>query len=149
MACASSYSSHMKPEEIVGIVLAGGRSSRMGGGDKCLQPLGGKPMLTYVLARLRPQVSDIVISANSDRFGGFGAPVVADNVSGFQGPLAGVEAALTWIAANHAGVSSAVTVPGDTPFIPDDLVRRLAVPLELWWSHVPKPACIPWSRCGR
>jgi len=82
----------MKPDEIVGIVLAGGRSSRIGGDDKCLQPLGGKPMLAYVLARLRLQVSDIVISPNSDRLAGFGAPVIVDNVSGFQGPLAGVEA---------------------------------------------------------
>jgi molybdopterin-guanine dinucleotide biosynthesis protein A len=116
----------MESDEIVGIVLAGGRSSRMGGGDKCLQALGGKPMLAHVLARLRPQVSDVVISANSDQFAGFGTPVVADNVSGYQGPLAGVEAGLTWIAANRPRASWAVTVPGDTPFIPDNLVRRLA-----------------------
>ncbi len=116
----------MEPDEIVGIVLAGGRSSRMGGGDKCLQPLGGEPMLAHVLARLRPQVSDIVINANSDGFAGFGLPVIADSVSGFQGPLAGIEAGLTWVAANRPHATWAVTVPGDTPFIPGDLVRRLA-----------------------
>ena len=117
----------MEPHEtIVGIVLAGGRSSRMGGNDKCLQPLGGKPMLAHVLARLRPQVSEILVSTNSDRFAGFGMPVVADNVSGFQGPLAGVEAGLAWVAVNCPHVAWAVTVPGDTPFIPADLVRRLA-----------------------
>jgi len=98
----------------------------MGGGDKCLQPLGGQPMLAHVLARLRPQVSDIVISANSDGFAGFDLPVVADSVPTFQGPLAGVAAGLAWVAANHPDAAWAVTVPGDTPFLPDDLVRRLA-----------------------
>jgi len=116
----------MEPDEIVGIMLAGRRSSRMGGGVKCLQSLGGKPMLAHVLARLRPQVSDIVISANSDGFAGFGLPVVADSVAGFQGPLAGIEAGLTWVAANRPRATWVVTVPGDTPFIPGDLVRRLA-----------------------
>jgi molybdopterin-guanine dinucleotide biosynthesis protein A len=122
-----SYSPHMEPHEtIVGIVLAGGRSSRMGGGDKCVRPLSGKPVLAHVLARLRPQVSDIVISANSDQFAGFGLPVVADASPEFQGPLAGVAAGLEWVAANRPDVAWAVTVPGDTPFIPADLVRGLA-----------------------
>jgi len=117
----------MDPDEnVVGLVLAGGRSSRMGGCDKCLQPLVGKPMVAHVIARLRPQVSKIVISANTDGYAGFGLPVVADSLPGFPGPLAGVEAGLSWVAANSRSVAWAVTVPGDTPFIPDDLVRRLA-----------------------
>jgi len=113
--------------DIIGVVLAGGRSSRMGGGDKCLQMLGDSPLLAHVIARLKPQVSDIVISANGDpaRFAPFGLPVVADTLAEFAGPLAGVEAALAWVAANRPGVSWAVTVPGDTPFFPGDLVARL------------------------
>ena len=112
---------------IIGVVLAGGRSSRMGGGDKALRELGGEPMLAHVIERLKPQVSDIVISANGDpaRFAAFGLPVVADSLAEFQGPLAGIEAGLVWVAANYPGVPTVVTVPGDTPFIPDDLVRRL------------------------
>jgi len=118
----------MKPDEIVGIVLAGGRSSRIGGDDKCLQPLGGKPMLAYVLARLRLQVSDIVISPNSDRLAGFGAPVIVDNVSGFQGPLAGVEAPLTWIAANRSWCFFGRHSSRRHAVHPVNLVCRLAVP---------------------
>jgi molybdopterin-guanine dinucleotide biosynthesis protein A len=113
--------------DIIGLVLAGGRSSRMGGGDKCLEPLGGKPLLGHVLARLKPQVADMIISANGDpaRFASFGLPVVADSESEFAGPLAGIEAGLVWTAANRPEVSWVVTVPGDTPFIPGDLVARL------------------------
>ena len=119
-------------ETIVGVVLAGGQSSRMGGGDKCLQPLGGKPMLAHVVARLGPQVSRMVISVNGDlsRFATLDLPVVADSVAGFQGPLAGIEAGLVWAAALCPGAIWAVSVPGDTPFIPDDLVRRLAKAVE-------------------
>lgn len=114
-------------QRIVGVVLAGGRSSRMGGGDKTLRELGGRPMLAHVLARLEPQVTDIVISANGDLsdFAAFGWPVVGDSLPGFQGPLAGIEAGLVWTAANCSDATTVVTVPGDTPFIPGDLVRRL------------------------
>ena len=113
---------------IVGIVLAGGQSRRMGGGDKGLQELGGKPLLAHVVARLGPQVSHLVLSANGDpaRFDDFGMPVVADNASDFQGPLAGIEAGLRWVAAHDPNAVWAVTVPGDTPFIPHDLVARFA-----------------------
>ncbi len=114
-------------QRIVGVVLAGGRSSRMGGGDKTLRELGGRPMLAHVLARLEPQVTDIVISANGDLsdFAAFGWPVVGDSLPGFQGPRAGIEAGLVWTAANCSGTTTVITVPGDTPFIPGDLVRRL------------------------
>ena len=115
-------------QRVVGVVLAGGRSSRMGGGEKTLRELGGKPMLAHVLARLKPQVTDIVISANGDPsdFAAFGRPVVGDSLPGFQGPLAGIEAGLAWAAANCPDASNVITVPGDTPFIPGDLVRRLS-----------------------
>lgn len=116
------------PQPVIGVVLAGGRSSRMGGGDKALRALRGRPMLAHVIERLRPQVSEIVISANGDptRFATFGLPVVADRLPDFQGPLVGIEAGLAWAAANCPGVATVLTVPGDTPFIPGDLVRRLS-----------------------
>ena len=115
------------PESVVGVLLAGGRSSRMGGGDKCLQMLAGKPILTRIIERLRPQVSEIVINANGDpdRFDAFGLPVVSDSVAGYQGPLAGVHAALEWVRVNRPDVEQVVTVATDTPFFPADLVHRL------------------------
>jgi molybdenum cofactor guanylyltransferase len=114
------------PESVVGVLLAGGRSSRMGGGDKCLRALGGELILARIIERLRPQVSDIIINANGDpsRFAAFGLPVVSDSVGGYQGPLAGVHAALEWVRANRPGIGHVVTVATDTPFFPADLVHR-------------------------
>ena len=111
---------------IAGIVLAGGQGLRMGGGDKGLRMLGGMPMLAHVVARVRPQVAALAINANGDaaRFAGFGLPVVADTVPGQKGPLAGVLAGMRWAAAN--GEQDLLTVPTDTPFLPPDLVHRLA-----------------------
>ena len=113
-------------ESVVGVILAGGKSSRMGGGDKCLLPLAGRPVLASVIARLRPQVSDIVINANGEpaRFANFGLPVVGDSVTGFAGPLAGVHAGLEWVKVNRPDARYVVSVAGDTPFIPDNLVQR-------------------------
>ena len=115
------------PSGVVGILLAGGKSSRMGGGDKCLKMVGGKPILRRVIDRLWPQVSDIIINANEDagRFAAFGLPVIADSISGYAGPLAGVHAGLEWVKANRPGVGHVVTVATDTPFFPTDLVERL------------------------
>jgi molybdopterin-guanine dinucleotide biosynthesis protein A len=115
------------PDGVVGILLAGGKSSRMGGGDKCLRMLGGRPILARIIDGLRPQVADIIINANGNesRFAAFGCPVVADSVAGYAGPLAGVHAGLEWAKANRPGISHIVTVATDTPFLPADLVRRL------------------------
>ncbi len=112
--------------DIVAVVLAGGRSSRMGGGDKPLIELDGLTILDRVLMRLSPHLSAIAINANGDpgRFDRFGLPVLADTVGGYQGPLAGILAGLAW-ATTHEGVRFMVTVPGDTPFLPSDLVPRL------------------------
>ncbi|WP_298803168.1 molybdenum cofactor guanylyltransferase MobA [uncultured Lentibacter sp.] len=113
-----------------GVILAGGQATRMGGGDKCLLPLGGAPMLEGVVARLQPQVAALALNANGDasRFAGFGLPVVADSVAGFAGPLAGVLAGLDWAAGQ--GHESIVTAAGDTPFFPLDLVARLLAATE-------------------
>jgi molybdenum cofactor guanylyltransferase len=107
---------------ISGIVLAGGLGRRMGGVDKGLQPLRGKPMVEHVLARLSPQVGEIIINANqnAEAYGRFGHRVIGDDIAGFAGPLAGL----------HAGLKAArnplvVTVPCDSPFLPSDLVSRL------------------------
>ena len=115
------------PFGVVGVVLAGGRASRMGGGDKCLRKLGGKPILARIIDRLTPQVSEIVINANgpSGRFAAFGLPAVADSIEGYAGPLAGVHAGLEWTRNNRPNVRYAVTVAADTPFFPGDLVHRL------------------------
>lgn len=113
-------------EHVVGILLAGGRSSRMGGGDKCLRSLGGRPILARIIERLAPQVSGMVINANGEasRFAQFGLPVVADSVAGFAGPLAGIHAGLEWVKSNRPDVGYAVTAPTDTPFFPVDLADR-------------------------
>jgi molybdopterin-guanine dinucleotide biosynthesis protein A len=111
----------------LGVVLAGGRARRMGGRDKPMLQVGGRPMLARVLARLAPQCDALIVSANGDltRFESFGAPVVADGIGGFAGPLAGVLAALEWAATRRTGVEWVVSAPGDCPFLPRDLVARL------------------------
>jgi molybdopterin-guanine dinucleotide biosynthesis protein A len=107
---------------VTGIVLAGGQGRRMGGVDKGLQLLHGKPMVAAVLARLAPQVSEIVINANQnlDIYAGFGHRVVPDAIGGFAGPLAGLHAGL-----NEARHALVLTVPCDSPFLPLDLFARL------------------------
>jgi molybdopterin-guanine dinucleotide biosynthesis protein A len=113
---------------ITGVILAGGRSSRMGGGDKCLLPLAGRPLLAHVIARLTPQVGPLALNANGDpaRFAAFGLPVVPDPVGGNLGPLAGILAALTWHRGQGFAGDWVATVAADTPLIPHDLVARLA-----------------------
>lgn len=109
---------------IAGIILAGGLARRMGGGDKPLAPLAGRPLLQHGVARLSTQAGPLALNANGDpaRFGHFGLPVVADTIEGFAGPLAGVLAGMEWAA--NAGARHIVTVAGDTPFFPGDLVAR-------------------------
>lgn len=111
--------------ETVGVILAGGRASRMGGGDKALLELGESTLLDHVIARLRPQCAALAINANGDpaRFARFGLPVIADTIGGLPGPLAGILAGMEWAAA-HGG-DSVVSAAGDTPFLPGDLAERL------------------------
>jgi molybdopterin-guanine dinucleotide biosynthesis protein A len=111
----------------LGAILAGGLARRMGGGDKPLLALGGRPLLRHVVERLAPQCAGLIISANGDpgRFAAFDCPVVPDDVPGHPGPLGGILAALEWAQARGPAIAWVVTVPGDTPFIPDDLVERL------------------------
>ncbi|MCC6777229.1 MAG: molybdenum cofactor guanylyltransferase MobA [Hyphomicrobiales bacterium] len=117
----------MTSDRPLGLVLAGGLARRMGGGDKARITIGGRTILARVLARLAPQCDGIIINANGDpaRFADTGLTVVADNVPSFAGPLAGILAALDWAAAHRPEIADVVSVPGDCPFLPDDLVARL------------------------
>ncbi|RWD67404.1 MAG: molybdenum cofactor guanylyltransferase MobA [Mesorhizobium sp.] len=114
-------------QSVAGIILAGGQSRRMGGGDKPLLPLGKGRLIDHVVARLKAQVGMLALNANGDlaRFAGLGIPVIADTVPGYAGPLAGILAGLEWTADNTA-CRSLVSAAGDTPFFPSDLVERLA-----------------------
>lgn len=114
----------------VGVILAGGQATRMGGGDKGLLRLGAHSLLGHVIARLEPQVAALALNANGDgaRFAAYGLPVVADSVEGFAGPLAGVLAGLDWAATR--GADHIVTAAADTPFFPGDLVPMLQMAAE-------------------
>jgi molybdopterin-guanine dinucleotide biosynthesis protein A len=113
---------------IFGVILAGGQARRMGGADKALMPLAGRPLLAHALDRLGPQVERVLISANGDpaRLTAFGCMIVPDLVP--QGPLSGVLAGLTH--ARTLGATHLVSVPVDTPFLPGDLVPRLLLASE-------------------
>lgn len=112
---------------VAGVLLAGGLSRRMGGGDKCLRDLAGKPILMHVIERVAPQVQALVLNANGDpsRFQAFGLPVVPDTVEGYAGPLAGVLSGMDWVLANRPDVSWLASMPTDAPFLPGDFVVRL------------------------
>lgn len=126
----------MPPEQelpqVVGVVLAGGLARRMGGGDKGLLELGGRPVLDHVVARVRPQVRTMVINANGDprRFAPWHLPVAADVLPDNPGPLVGVLTGMDWAVANLPGVPWVATVPTDAPFLPTDLVARLLEAVE-------------------
>ena len=113
------------PSSIAGVLLAGGKARRMGGGDKCLCELAGEPLLAHAIARAEPQIATLAINANGDaaRFAAFGLPVIADTIANHAGPLAGVLAGMDWAAAHASHVASFAT---DAPIFPADLVARLA-----------------------
>jgi molybdopterin-guanine dinucleotide biosynthesis protein A len=114
-------------QHITGLILAGGRGMRMGGVDKGLQTLQGKPMIAHVIQRLHPQVDRIMINANQnlDRYREFNFPVWSDEKNDYAGPLAGMQAGLI-----HCETAYMLTVPCDTPMLPTDLVTQLATALE-------------------
>ena len=112
---------------VTGVVLAGGQGSRMGGVDKGLQEFRGKPMVAHAIERLAPQVDELLINANrnAEAYARFGHRVIADEIAGFAGPLAGFERGLA-----HARGDLVVTAPCDSPFLPGDLVSRLRSALD-------------------
>ncbi len=111
----------------LGVLLAGGLARRMGGGDKPMRMIGGRTILERVIERFSAQCDGLILNANGDpaRFASTGLPVVADEVEGFAGPLAGILAALDWAAANRPDVETVASISADTPFLPTDLVERL------------------------
>lgn len=117
----------MRPTGITGVILAGGRGSRMGGIDKGLQELNGRPLVQWVLDRLSPQVDTVLINANQhlERYRELGCKVLPDSIPGFVGPLAGLHAALA-----VAATPLVMTAPCDSPFLPADLVARLRSALD-------------------
>ena len=129
----------------LGLVLAGGLARRMGGGDKPRTKIGGTTILGRVLDRLAPQCSRLILNANGDpaRFADTGLPVIADDVPGFAGPLAGILAGLDWAAAQVPGVTDVATVPGDCPFLPRDLVARLS------WARAAAGVPLACARSGQ
>ena len=131
-------------DRYIGVVLAGGQSRRMGGGDKGLLDLDGRSMLARVIAALGPQVRTLVINANGDpaRFAEFGLAVVPDTVDGFVGPLAGVLAGQRWAAIHAPDATHIATASADAPFLPDDLVARLAAAI------MNRPTAIAIARSG-
>jgi molybdenum cofactor guanylyltransferase len=118
--------------EIAGVVLAGGLSRRMGGGDKCLRPLAGRTILARVIERVRPQVAALMLNANGDaaRFAASALPVRADVVEGFAGPLAGVLTGMVWARECLPRARWLASFASDAPFLPRDLVARLLAALE-------------------
>ena len=112
---------------VAGVILAGGQSRRMGGGDKCLRLLGERTILDHIVDRARPQVSDLVLNANGDlrRFDACGLPVTADEIPGHAGPLAGVLSGLDWVAGIAPDTVWMASFASDAPFFPRNLVERL------------------------
>jgi molybdenum cofactor guanylyltransferase len=112
---------------VAGVILAGGKASRMGGGDKGLQVLHGRSLLDHVIDRVRPQVRALALNANGDaaRFAAFALPVLPDPVAGQPGPLAGILAGMRWAETLDPAAEWLLSVPTDTPFLPRDLVVRL------------------------
>ena len=117
---------------ICGLLLAGGQSRRMGGGDKCMQLLGGVTLLARVIDVARPQVDELILNANGDpaRFKEYGLPVVGDVVDGFAGPLAGILTGLEWSRDNRPACSWVASFACDAPFAPNDLISRLSGAIE-------------------
>jgi molybdopterin-guanine dinucleotide biosynthesis protein A len=113
-------------EQVAGIVLAGGLSRRMGGGDKGLRELGGKPLMAHTIERLSAQASPVAINANGDlpRFAAFGLPVIPDLTADHPGPLAGVLAGMRWAERAAPASRFIVTAACDTPFFPRDMTAR-------------------------
>jgi molybdopterin-guanine dinucleotide biosynthesis protein A len=117
----------ISPTDITAVILAGGLGRRMGGVDKGLQQIDGMPMVQHVLNRLQPQVGKVLINANRhlDDYEGFGVPVCSDSISGYAGPLAGIHAALL-----QTNTPYLVSVPCDSPLLPNDVVSRLSAAMS-------------------
>ena len=113
--------------DVCAVILTGGQSSRMGGGIKSLKKFNNKLIFDRIFENLQNQVQKIIINSNDleDLFANYNVEVIKDSIEGFLGPLAGIHAALEWLTINEPHINWLITVPGDTPFIPNDLVKKL------------------------
>lgn len=120
-------------QSVVGVLLAGGLSRRMGGGFKCLRLIGGVPILDLVVGRAKPQVSSLLLNVNGDPelFQSYDLPIIPDVIDGYVGPLAGVLTGMEWVAAHMPDCVWLVSFATDAPFIPRDLVNRLLYSVEM------------------
>lgn len=122
----------MSDKPVIAVILAGGLARRMNGEVKPLKELAGKPILSHIIDRISPQVDQVVLNVNQNEelFAGYDLPIAADSVEGFVGPLGGVLAGMDWVAANVAECSHMISIPGDGPFLPLNLVEELLAPIE-------------------
>lgn len=122
----------MASERPLGLILAGGLARRLGGIDKAFIEIGNRTILQRTIDCVRPQCLAVIVNANGDaaRFASFGMPVVADDIPGFAGPLAGILAGLDWAASHFPETEYVLSVPGDCPFLPDDLAHKLETARE-------------------
>ncbi len=119
-------------KDVLGVIVAGGLSRRMGGGDKCLRNLGGRTILEWVRESARQQTAEVILNANGDpsRFDRFGLQVVPDLIEGYAGPLAGILTGLQWARSNRPGCEWIVSFAADSPFVPLDFTDRLLAAAE-------------------
>jgi len=117
---------------VAGVLLAGGKARRMGGGDKGLEQLAGRPLMDRIVERVRPQVSALLINANGnpERFEHFGLPIAADVIEGFAGPLAGVLTGMEWTQNNEPDTPWLASFATDAPFVPEDLVKKMVAAVQ-------------------
>ena len=120
-------SKEVSSDKVIGVLLAGGLARRMGGGDKCLRSLAGRPLLDHLIDTVKPQVDVMILNANGEarRFASYGLSVVADVIEGYAGPLAGVLTGLEWTAKNIPDAAWVASLATDAPFLPGDLVARM------------------------
>ena len=116
----------MKNNNVCVVILAGGLSLRMGGGIKSLKKFNKRNIIERILERIKPQANYILINSNEEKiFNKYNFPVIKDKIAGYLGPLAGIHASLNWIKKNIPHVEWLVTIPGDTPFLPKNLISKL------------------------
>jgi molybdopterin-guanine dinucleotide biosynthesis protein A len=129
--------------QITGLIIAGGLARRMGGSDKGLQMLRGKPLLAHVIERFAPQVDRLLINTNHNAaaYAAFGYPLIADTLDGYAGPLAGLQAGLA-----QCSTPLLATVPCDTPFLPCDLVARLHAALDVAQAQLALATTAGWTQ---
>jgi len=125
-------SKEVSSDKVIGVLLAGGLARRMGGGDKCLRSLAGRPLLDHLIDTVKPQVDVMILNANGEarRFASYGLSVVADVIEGYAGPLAGVLTGLEWTAKNIPDAGWVASLATDAPFLPGDLVARMKLAVK-------------------